>query len=673
MSDFKQKFIADALDLLKNMEKAVLSIETQKNDSGLIEEIFRGMHTLKGAGAMYGFKSIEKLVHLLENVYDLIRDGSMSVSKGIIDLTFKVIDHLNRVLKSSDIEDEKNIKQNKILCDEIQTLLRTVNDYECDDKIETPYFGSETGILKTFYILFKPEDDFQKKGVTLNTIFDDIKVLGNALFYPGNYHNVPQKIQKKEIEMFWEILLVTDEDISEIEDVLFFFQEDPHIIELASSDLLKSKEFIKTFEEKLIFGEPVNTKELEKAIEELLYEDKDGAIQTEKKETISDNSTIFLKVDAEKVDEQMNLLSELVTAKAELKLITDREKYKKLTKVVETIDKITNNFRKNILTIRLIPIEALYLVFLRLVRDISGQLNKEVEFIAEGLDTELDKNIIDSLEGPLTHIIRNSMDHGIEPPNVRETRGKPRKGIIKLKAYHSAANIFIEISDDGEGINNSKIIAKAVEKGLIEKDVDLSEKEIVNLIFAPGFSTAQNLTEVSGRGVGMDIVKKGINKLRGEIEVLTEKGKGTTMVIKLPVTLSIMDTMLVTSGNSYYSIPLTSIQNCTQISHKELISSDNKQITIDGKLTPYIHLRDVFNHGDDFPEKEKVVMVKSGNKTVGLIVDKVIGEHQAVLKPLGDFFEEQEYFSGITVLADGKLAVILDTNKLIQDKVIMNN
>jgi two-component system, chemotaxis family, sensor kinase CheA len=363
------------------------------------------------------------------------------------------------------------------------------------------------------------------------------------------------------------------------------------------------------------------------------------------------------------------LLSELVTAKAELRLIVENEKYRKLFKLVESIDKITNRFRKNILNARLVQVKTWYVMFLRLVRDISKKLNKNVEFLAEGLETELDKNIIDSLESPLTHLIRNSLDHGIESPEERVKQGKPAKGTITLKAYHSGSEIVVEIVDDGHGLDKEKICQKAISKGLIEADAQLTEKQIYDLIFIPGFSTAQNLSEVSGRGVGMDVVKKAISQLRGEISIKSIQGIGTSVIIKLPMLLSIIDTLLIKTGAQYFAIPLPDVYKCTQLKTSDLEQTDNNQLRVEGELIPYINLSKVFNINSEQSERRKLVVIQNSGKHIGLIVDEVVGEYQAVLKPFDGYFINKQYFIGASMLADGHLCVILDTSKLINDKL----
>jgi two-component system chemotaxis sensor kinase CheA len=381
--------------------------------------------------------------------------------------------------------------------------------------------------------------------------------------------------------------------------------------------------------------------------------------------TFSEQKRSYIKVASEKLDELMNLVSELVTTKAELMLEIEPLENEKLNGITEKIEKITTGLRNNALNIRLIPIESVLLRFERLVRDLAFELGKKIEFITEGTDTELDKNIIDNLSVPLMHIVRNAIDHGIENEEKRQKLGKKEIGIIRFIAFYSGANVLIQIQDDGAGINPSEIKLKAIEKGYITKEQNLTTKEIYDLIFLPGFSTAQTITGISGRGIGMDIVKQTINDLRGEIEINSEIHKGTTVTIKLPLTLSLIDTLLVITGNTKILIPLSNIESCGQILHSKLIESFNNKITYNQELIPYIYLREKFLIEGDIPEYESIIFVRHKNNQIALVFDNIIGEHQAVLKSLGNIFVNQEFISGASILGDGSVALVLDTNKLI--------
>jgi two-component system, chemotaxis family, sensor kinase CheA len=656
MEEFKDKFISDALDLLNSIEETALELEKKPRSKELINTLFRAFHTLKGSAAMYDFKYIEKLMHSAENVYEQIRNGKKTAKKEIINLSLQIVDFTKKILSAKQGEKSELLQDGHGIYESIKKYTDTDPEGDCDGN------GKDT-TLKTIHIRFKETEAMTERGIKAKTLMKQLGELGQL---------VPLSVKKADAE-YWDFFIVTKRPLCEAEDVFVFLQEFTEAQLLAETNLFDFEHFSVYVQTCASMGQNVDMKKIRQIADELKPEGNDDEILSEAFDKNGDreNKTVFLKVSADKIDEQMNLLSELVTSKEELRLATTMKDYEKLNKIVEAVDKITNRFRKNILQIRLIPIKALYLRFSRLVRDISEQLGKEINFEAEGLETELDKNIIDSLEGPLTHLIRNCIDHGIESPEERKKQGKDPKGNIFFKAYRSASEIFIEINDDGKGIDQEKIRQKAEKMKLIGKDEKLTDQKLTDLIFMPGISTAQNISEVSGRGVGMDAVKRDIGNLRGEIDVESKTGKGTSFIIKLPLTLSIVDTMLTQADDQFMAIPLQDISHCTQVRHEQIVTSNNMQLEIEGELLPCVYLRDIFNIQTEAPEKERIVIVKHNNINVGIIVDKVIGEHQAVIKPLGDFFINQEYFSGASLLADGHLSVILDTGKLIKENAVL--
>ncbi len=666
MQEFKERFIADALELLANLEKSLLTLEVNPDNTQIVEEIFRGLHSLKGASGMYGFNQIGHLMHLIENVYDDIRDGVLKVDTEIVNLSLDVVDFTNKILKiGEDVSDSAKGEFEKIE-KQINSYIGENQEVEKDEKFVN---AGDANTDKTYYASFTLDEGFESRGIQLDSIFKELDELGSII-------SIPIK-EEGEHPNSWEVFIVTKSSLEDIEDVFIFMMDITTIELLANKNLFKNNEFNSIVQKNSALKQRNNLQELKKIIEkkekvEGKEEEQELKEQVEEVEESSKSSINYLRVSADKLDEQMDLLSELVTAKAELRLIVEKEGYKKLFKLLESIDKTTNRFRKNILNVRLVQIKTLYIAFLRLVRDISRKLGKNVEFVAEGLETELDKNIIDALESPLTHIIRNSLDHGVEPKEEREKSGKPAKAKIIFNTFRSGSDIIIEIKDDGRGMDKAKIRKKAIDKGIITEDTELSDKQLFDLIFLPGFSTAQNLSEVSGRGVGMDVVKRNISQLRGNVEIQSTQGKGTTVIIRLPMSLSIIDTLLVQSGKQFFAIPLPSIHKCTQLNQDDLKQSENNQLTIEGKLIPYIYLREIFVINGQIPERQRVVIVSNGFQEVGLVVDKVIGEYQAVLKPFDGYLINQKYLTGASLLADGQLCVILDVNKLIDSSKELN-
>jgi len=673
MIEFKQKFIEDASDLLNELEQNLLNLENSPNNSQLIEEIFRAMHTLKGTAGMYGFKEMGNLTHQLENIYDLVRNGRITINKSILDITLQAVDFLNKALKANESENFE-IEYDSFYSRITAVLaLNEISDFD-GNRQEIENIVEQSGGMHTWLMIIKPISDLRKRGIKMHVIFDDIAAAGKNHIFNRNV-----KLSEGS-SVYWEIILATELPQAELEDILLFII-DICTIELLADENLFEHDFFQDVITELANVPNIDTEILKEKISGKIHSKESDS---DKKEKIEATKIESIKVSSERLDEQMVLLSELVTAKAELQLIVEKSGYKNLLKTVEQIEKITRRLRRNIFKIRLVALENLQLRFDRLIRDLSKQLHKDVIFTTEGMHTELDKTIIDSLESPIMHLMRNCLDHGIETAELRKMRGKPGKGLIKLSARQNATNVFITVTDDGEGINVQRIKEKAIQKGIININDELTESQIHDLIFTPGFSTAQNLTEVSGRGVGMDVVKQTVNHLRGAIEVYSEKGKGTSFTIKLPLTLSIVDTMLVKCGNMFYAIPISIIEKCTELNHGDLNNFDNKFVKVDGSIFPYIIINDILTMKNDMrfinkqtydleintPKKSsenkklKIVIVRKENTKIALIVDEVIGEHQAVLKPLGEYFKTQPYISGASQLADGRIALVLDTTKL---------
>jgi two-component system chemotaxis sensor kinase CheA len=370
-----------------------------------------------------------------------------------------------------------------------------------------------------------------------------------------------------------------------------------------------------------------------------------------------------INVEVGKLDSLMYLVSELVTSKSELLIGIQRHDDEKLLSAAEKIDKLSKLFSDNALDIRLVSLQEMLDKFKRLIRDLAKQLGKNIDFVIVGEDTELDKTIIDAIGEPIMHLIRNNIDHGIESPETRVKSGKPETGTVRFEAVKTGNNVFITISDDGKGIDTSYIYNKAVEKGFINAGAQLSQKEIFNLIFLPGFSTAQNLSDVSGRGVGMDIVQKKIKEIRGEISISSEVGKGTSFTIKLQQTISIIDTLLITANKTTYAIPVEDIEACLLEAHENIANRQSNLIVFDNELIPFVNLSGQFDECDD-RETEKLIIIKKQNKRYAIISDSILGEYQAVIKPLGKTFSDVQFLSGASLLGDGSIALLIDTDKL---------
>lgn len=415
----------------------------------------------------------------------------------------------------------------------------------------------------------------------------------------------------------------------------------------------------------------MNIVEIEPQIKRSLASKVKEAAREKEVPTSKEKAVSSIRVSSDKLDDLMNLVSELITTQAALSLYTDKKSDSELDSIAENVEKLSRQLRDISFGMTLVPMNNLFGRFQRMVRDISKELGKDVAFITEGGETELDKSIIESLTDPLMHILRNSLDHGIETNAQRSALGKPEKGTITLRAYYAGTNVNVEIKDDGKGINPEIIRAKAIEKGVIEEDAELSDKEIFNLIFHAGFSTAEIVTDVSGRGVGMDVVRRNINALRGEIEIESTVNVGTTLTIGLPLTLSIIDGLLVELGNGSYVIPLAAIDKCYTYANAKDVNEFTNIFELSNKQIPYIDLRETFEIDDERNKgaAKQIVVVNNGKSQVALICDHIVGEYQAVIKPLGVYYKEQDYISGSTILGDGTIALVFDTNRLIRKYV----
>jgi two-component system, chemotaxis family, sensor kinase CheA len=671
MDNFRKKFIEEASEHIQDLEQALLELELNPTDKPLIERVFRAMHSLKGSGAMFGFDKISEFTHNLETVYDLVRNAELAVTSELLNITLTSVDHLQSLLEEGDHLSDAVLEQHNSLIEKIDEFIQvnTRSVYTISQEKEF----QESGSPKTFYILFQPNEDIMNNGTNPLFLIDELYSIGQCVCIPIT-HKIPpiEDFDPNKCYTMWEIFLATESDINAITDV-FIFVEDECLLEvnqLSEYNLLVNPMFTQKIAEIPSLQREMGLAQIKEFVSSLVEPEAKTTTKAkdEKVGPVAKDSTISsIRVSSDKLDQLMNLVSELVTTQARLALYSETDGSPELLAISENVQKLSRQLRDNAFSIVLIPIENMLTRFQRLVRDLSKELKKEVTFEAEGTETELDKTIIENLTDPLMHILRNSLDHGIELPEDRVNKGKPRQGKILLKAFYSGANVIIQIFDDGAGIDPNFIRTKAIQKGLISADAQLSRKEILDLVFVAGFSTAANITDVSGRGVGMDVVKRKIADIRGEVEIESEINIGTTLTIKLPLTLSIIDGLLVRIEDIFYVIPLSVIDKIYAIEHTKLAKTFNNTVILDGEQIPFFYLRNEFEL-PEFTEAqhEQIIVIRYEDKRVGLVVDTVIGEYQAVLKPLGKHYKKQEIISGATILGDGTIALVMDTNKAIK-------
>ncbi|MBR6278401.1 MAG: chemotaxis protein CheA [Bacteroidales bacterium] len=673
MDNFQRKFLEEASDLINQLEQALLTLEQDTGNPELVDSIFRIMHSLKGGGGMFGFDNVTAYTHKLENMYDLVRQKKLKVTREMLDITFESADHITSMLNDDGSKTAEIKKNEEILNKRIDAIL--LGDNSGEIVVSRADEVTQVGVA-TYYVKVKPYEHIQKNGTNPFFLIDELVGLGQAkvnIFYS----NIPdfENFVFDDTYIWWEIVISTDKNADAIRDVFIFVEDDCEVTieKLADRDIfgLEGIEPLLVCRHDFPFDlDKIKSlvkaiTALEKAKNESVLKVKENSGDEHIKKFAKESSISGIRVASEKIDMLMNLVSELITTQAGLNLYADRNKDAELTRIAESLENISRQLRDTAFSITLIPIDYLVVRFRRLVRDLSREVGKEIVFEAKGAETELDKTLIEGISEPLMHILRNSIDHGIESAEERVAAGKSPEGRITLQAYYSGSQVVIAVTDDGAGMNPTKIKRKAIEKGLISSDAQISDKEIIDLIFMPGFSTSEQVTNISGRGVGMDVVKRKVSDIRGTVQVSSQLGEGTTITIKLPLTLSIIDGMLVRIADVDYIIPLSVIDTIFAVEHSKIAAAFQNVINIEGTQYPFYYLRDEFGITENVPEKEEVIMVKYEDRKIGIVVDNITGEYQAVLKPLGKLYRKQDIFSGASILGDGTVALVLDTHKVI--------
>lgn len=655
-------FLHEAEDLLTQIEEIALDVDPAAPDTEAVNRLFRAFHTIKGSGAMFGFDAVAAFTHHVETALDRVRSGEVSLTQPLLDLVLGAKDRIKCLLEAGPGTLDGEPQTSERIISTLNTLCGAsgVNPHA---PAATTANADSTAVEgpQTFRIRFRPDPGMMVCGTSPTSILNELRALGECSVV-ANTESVPdlKSIQPDQIYLSWEITLTTGKGRNAIKDV-FIFVEDGSKIDIespgaeASSDSAPSEASTASAAPRPAPATEVSTSIAAK---------NDSPAANQRKPSAKDAT---VRVPSEKLDRLVNLVGELVMNQSRLTQAASRFDSSDLAVPVEEIERLVSELRDNVLGIRMMPIGSTFSRFKRLVHDLSGELGKEIDLVTEGAETELDKTVLDQLGDPLVHLIRNSLDHGIEPTEQRETLGKPRRGTIRLAAAHTGSNVVVTIQDDGKGLDTAAIRAKAIEKGLIAADVSLSDKETFNLIFLPGFSTAKQITSISGRGVGMDVVKRQIDALRGAVSISSQLGKGTTIALTLPLTLAIIDGLLVEIGSDQFIIPMSVVtENVELHRHERSRNNGRNVIAVRGELVPYLRLRESFEVRDAELDVEKVVIVRHEDQRVGLVVDRVLGSHQTVIQSLGRFYKNIEAFSGATIMGDGRVALILDLGGLIR-------
>jgi two-component system, chemotaxis family, sensor kinase CheA len=659
---FQEIFIDEANDLINQLEEKLLQLESETTDKELVDTIFRIMHTLKGNSNMFGFKHLGEITHHLENIYDAIRSNQLIVNRDILNITLKCIDHFRNLIDDADLNDQNN----RLNQDSILAIIAEILNSEKQESTEVLKANSDSTELKTFYIFFHPGATIFNDGSNPLYFVYDLHNLGKCIIQPV-ISNIPDSFNFSSNICYtsWHVLIATSEPIDVIAENFMFLRDEnqPKIEYLGKGDYSNNTAIIK----KITAASKINKSIISELKKETSNSELENLTREIKSNKTSDSSIASIRVASAKIDAMMNLISELVTKQAELSMLSSQQESVQLQEVAESIESISRDLRDTAFSISLIPLEKSVLRFQRLVRDVSTKFKKKVDFIVEGKETELDKTIIEKIVDPIMHILRNSIDHGLETPERRIELGKPETGTIVLKAYPSGVHVVIEIVDDGAGIDVEKVRKTAINRGYISINDDFTTEQMLKLILSPGFSTSENVSEVSGRGVGMDVVYQKISEIRGELDIQTEANKGTTITIKLPLTISIIDSLLVMIGQTYYLIPLSVVERCAEVITTTITESHTQYIVLDGEYIPFIDLHNEFDIEDERLPYQRLVLVNHKNIMVALVVDQIVGNHQAVLKTLGQAYRKQEIISGASILGNGDIALVLDTNRLVQE------
>ncbi|HAR95967.1 MAG TPA: chemotaxis protein CheA [Deltaproteobacteria bacterium] len=684
-------FEEEAYELLSDLENSLLQTEETPDDPETIARIFRALHTIKGSAAMFGFDNISTFLHKVESVFDLVRNGHLGVSKRLIDLTLSAGDEVKRMLEAKPGSGQDRSRADNIAASFEIFLHADESKGEGWSKPLPPARDNRPdSAASTYRVRFSPRANVFTNGTNLVPLLAELADLGDASVI-ARIEGIPslEEIEPEACYISWDIILTTASDTNQIRDVFIFVEDSAEIaIEAVDGECFQDEgPDYKRLGEILVEKGDVAADKLNQVLDarkpigamlveagETSLEGVESALVEQQRvreirgNRASSEAGASIRVASDKLDGLVNLVGELVTVEARLSRFAGKSKDLELVAIAEEVERLTRDLRDSAMSMRMLPIGTTFGRFKRLVRDLSGELGKEVELVTSGASTELDKTVIERLNDPLVHLIRNSIDHGIEPPEIRIAAGKPRVGTVHLSAKHSGAQVVIEIEDDGAGLNRERIREKAMAKGLVSSTAQLSDREIFNLIFMAGFSTAEQVTSVSGRGVGMDVVKTSLEALRGSAEVESAAGMGTKIRLKLPLTLAIIEGLLVGVGDGFFVLPVSYIEECVEVKGNEdgYGEQGNRLLNIRDKLVPCISLRNLYETGGKGSAVEQAVIVNMGSQQVGLVVDNVVGEMQAVMKNLGSVYRKTEGISGATILGDGQIALIVDVPQLVE-------
>lgn len=689
VSQYLEIFLDESNEHLQTLSDCIMQLEKEPENKDTINEVFRAAHSLKGMAGTMGFKRMQHLTHDMENVFQEVRSDHIKVDSSMIDLLFECLDALDAYLENIKASSDEGTEDNEVIINELNDFIAKANGEAPAAKEEKPEEkkaeeapAAGTGIEKfeltdteiksvkdamdagqqVYVVKVAIQKDCLLKAARAFLVFKAVEELGQILVYRPSSQDIED--EKFELEFSFYIatteavdkILAAAKNVSEIDDV--------------QAELVD----LKAQEEEPAPEKPQETPQAKEPEAKKAPEPKKAAAPAGKKNAVAKpvtNRTV--RVDIEKLDALMNQVSELIIAKNSLVSISGNEgdstSNQSFQEQIEYLERITTNLHESVMKVRMVPIESVVSKFPRMIRDLSRTLNKKMELIMTGEDTELDRTVVDQIGDPLQHLLRNSADHGLEDNETRIQRGKPEVGSIFLNAYQEGNNVIIQVGDDGNGIDTEAVKNKAIERGIVtpEQAESMTKKDIVNLLFLPSFSMAKKITDISGRGVGLDVVKSNIEALGGDVEVATKLGEGTTFTVRLPLTLAIIQALMVEIRDEKYAIALGSIANIEDIPVADIKYIQAEEVIhLRGNVIPLIRLDKVLDiePREEEPESLTVVIVKRGDSQAGLVVDNLIGQQEIVIKSLGKYINGNKLISGATILGDGEVALILDVNTL---------
>ena len=691
LSQYLEIFIDETKEHLQTLNEQVLILEAEPENIDTVNEIFRAAHSLKGMAGTMGFKRMQRLTHDMENVFSEIRNGKLNVNADMVDIVFKCLDAIEGYLANIMETADEGTEDNEELIGLLNTALEGKNEAASEEAsvVEAKSDKAPVGSEERKKYLSIPIADFEKNAMTeakekgmhvyATTVYIQescvLKAARAFLVFKGLDNkgeiikSVPsvQDIEDERFDFDFSMFIISEKPIEEIKKVIENVSE---IEEVVIEEFEIPEDVVDTAPKAEVSDKSENETKVDKSEKK---EEKKAPAKNGSKPVVNRS----VRVDIEKLDDLMNLVSELIIAKNGLVSVSGvtASADQSFNEQIEYLERITTNLHESVMKVRMVPIESVVNRFPRMIRDLSKKLGKEMDLIMTGEDTELDRTVIDEIGDPLMHMLRNAADHGLEPTIERLKIGKPKVGTIRLDAYQDGNNVTIEVSDDGAGVDVEKIKRKAIEKGTItvEQAEYMSDKDAVDLLFQPAFSTAEKISDVSGRGVGLDVVKNKIEGLGGDVEVDTKLGEGTTFIVRLPLTLAIIQALMVEVSGEKYALPLNSIVTLEEILPEDIRYVHTKEvINLRGNVIPLVRLNEVLDiepvESDEDETNDDgliVVIVKKGDKQAGLVIDKLLGQQEIVIKPLGKYIRVPKLISGATILGNGEVALIIDSNTLV--------